>query len=185
MNQLLRRVTDRISHVAALRARLAVSRASRQLTEAMQVIRDSDDLVRLHIAHYWAIYLHDGRGSMGPKKAKFLVYFNNPHEDPRLPGARYPRRAAQVRRLTKQQFYFWLEQNRLARERGTRPPMIIVKRVGPAKGKHFFGNRPGEGMFGTLGFAREDANRIVQEEMRKEIGEEFFRVRTERIVVRV
>jgi hypothetical protein len=98
-------------------------------------------LAVLSIPHYWAIYLHDGRGPIekGPTDG-FLVFFKNPEEDPRIAGG-YPVRASDIRRLTKAQWQEGLRRNRDHLRNGGDifdVPMIVVKRVGPAQGAFWF-----------------------------------------------
>lgn len=81
---------------------------------------------------YWAIYYHDGRGPIQARPGKFLVFFRNPDEDPRINGAarNYPRRATDIQRLNmpKGEFLRLLRSGRL----------IATKRVGPAGSHPFF-----------------------------------------------
>ena len=102
-----------------------------------------------YIPHYWALYVHDGRGPFGPYRAKFLVWFRDPRNDPRLDNGHQVERFSQVKRLTKEQFAFWLDQNRIAREAGQPVPMIVTKFVKtPQQASKFFENEPGGGMAG-------------------------------------
>ena len=56
---------------------------------------------RLSVPHYWAVYYHDGRRPIRPRRGKFLVYFRNVEDDPRLGGATAsPERHAQTKRLS-------------------------------------------------------------------------------------
>ena len=85
----------------------------------------------VEIPHYWAVYYHDGHRAVRPRQKQFIVYFRKgqKHLDPRVQiGAWYPRRISEVKRLTRAQFY-------KAVERGD---VVVTKRSGPAKGKHFF-----------------------------------------------
>ncbi len=61
---------------------------------------------RIYIDHYWARFVHDGRGTFGPPKgAQFYVWYKDRKEDPRLSASGgYPRRFREVRRLTKEEF---------------------------------------------------------------------------------
>lgn len=105
----------------------------------------------VEIPHYWAVYYHDGRGPIRAKPGKYLVYFNwyLAQLDPRVKvGSWYPKRANQVRHLTKAQFYEHLRKGNI----------IVTKRVGPAEGQHFFTK-------GMAGFAQQ-ADRIVRQEVR-------------------
>lgn len=79
----------------------------------------------LYIPHYWALYVHEGRGPFGPKKASFLVWFSNQADDPRLQGG-YPVRLSDVRRLTKEQFHYGLRENARRLDLGISEPYMIV-----------------------------------------------------------
>ena len=77
--------------------------------------------------YYWAIYYHDGRGPINARPGRFLVFFRNPDDDPRIGGARrdYPRRASDIRplQLSRGRFTQLLREGR----------MVATKRVGPAE----------------------------------------------------
>lgn len=196
---MLRKIVSRLGGLALSHALPDVQRASRQLARAMRFVVLTDSKGALFIPHYWAIYVHDGRGSFGPgskatpgKKARFLVWFRDPHDDPRLQHAMQVQRRVNVRRLTKDQFKFWLKQNKFARDRGLPEPMVVHgwpnrpgAKVGPTPGKFFFGNEPGQGMAGFMqGIARHEAKQIVQEDMREILGKQFFEQATEKIGLR-
>lgn len=63
---------------------------------------------RIYIDHYWARFVHDGRGTFGPPRgSQFYVWFKDRTKDPRLSASGgYPRRFRQVRKLTKEEFVF-------------------------------------------------------------------------------
>lgn len=111
----------------------------------------------LSVPHYWALYVHDGRGPISKQKG-FLVFFRNPHEDPRLAGG-YAVRAAQIRHLSRTEWKAGLERNRRHIAAGGDPfdaPMIVVwkrngvSKVGPAAGAFFFTK-------GMAGFLEQEA----------------------------
>ena len=78
---------------------------SKTLTDALTVIVDGPGLSRIYIPHFWALYVHDGRQRpIYPINGRFLVWFKNHRDDPRLPGGEYPIRANDVRSLTKEEF---------------------------------------------------------------------------------
>ena len=88
----------------------------------------------LFIPHYWAVYLHDGRGVVTPDEKTWLVWFHNPQDDPRTSGgADYPVRAADIRRLTPEEWAEGLERNAEARAAGLPPYMIVTKLAGPVE----------------------------------------------------
>lgn len=100
----------------------------------------------LYMPSFWAVMVHDGHRSFGPKRAKFLVYFVDEADDPRKPN---PERAADVRPLTKEEFDYGIAQNRRLEQvnpgGGPMQHMIVVKtpegrpaRVGPSRGTFFF-----------------------------------------------
>lgn len=112
---------------------------SRTLREAMQlIVRENEGAADLFVPHYWAVYYHDGRNGFAAGAGKKLVFFANKNDDPRLRGGRYPVREAQVRRLTRDQFFDGLEINRQRAERGLGPYMYVVDAVGPSKPRPFF-----------------------------------------------
>lgn len=85
----------------------------------------------LYIPQYWAVYYHDGRGPVRPRNGKFIVYFANIEDDPRVSGGKsYPVRAAQIRRLRLDPEEF----RRLVRE----GKLVVKRSVGPVQGSRFF-----------------------------------------------
>lgn len=112
---------------------------SKTLRKAMELFLEfSKEQARLYIPHYWALYYHDGHGTITPKRARKLVFFDNPKDDPRLDGGKTPERESQVRRLTKAQYDEGIRRNRLRARRGLRPFMYVVDSVGPNPGDPFF-----------------------------------------------
>jgi hypothetical protein len=108
------------------------------------LLKGREEGVALVLKSYWAIFLHDGRGPVLPKRARFIVFWRNPRQDPRNAGG-FPVRRSEITRLTKQEFQAGLMQNRAARAQGLPPPMIVMRTkdfrvvpTGPAEGKHFF-----------------------------------------------
>jgi hypothetical protein len=62
---------------------------------------------RIYLDHYWARFVHDGRGKMSgpPRDSQFYVWYKDRKEDPRLSASGgYPRRFREVRKLTKEEF---------------------------------------------------------------------------------
>lgn len=92
---------------------------------------------RLTIPYYWARYVHDGRGPIRMPPGRYLVYFRNPSDDPRLRGGR-PKTEQDVDHLTRAEFLVLLGENDRRRRAG-QPPLMIVKRtVGPMRATPFF-----------------------------------------------
>ena len=88
----------------------------------------------LYLPHYWAVWVHDGRGPVSPKERTWLVWFQNPKDDPRTGGGRnYPVRVSDVVRLTQGQWEDGLEENARRRAAGQEPYMIVTKHSGPVK----------------------------------------------------
>lgn len=120
-------------------ARVKNSIGSKTLRAAITLIVDeSEQRADLFIPHYWAIWYHDGRGAVHPRSARKLVFFDNPHDDPRLKGGRRPVTESQVRRLTRRQYEEGLRVNRERAKRGQRPFMFVVDSVGPSRPRPFF-----------------------------------------------
>lgn len=156
---------------------------SQTLRSSLQVVQgESFNKSSIFIPHYWAVYLHDGRGAFGPRKKRVLVYFRNPANDPRIRGG-YPVRAVENRRLTEGEWNYWLRQNRIALALGVPPPMIIKKFVGPQRGSFFFDNSRTMGVF-----AGRIADTIVQKEaipFLRESLKEFMVVEVEKVTIRL
>jgi hypothetical protein len=131
--------------VAALRAtgRIAASEsaglASRTLEDSTQsrVSRQGTHAtITFDWPYYWAAFLHDGRGATSPKRATHIIYFRDPSDDPRIASG-YPKRKADIRRLTKDEFRFWQNKNAIARANNQPVPMVVTKTAGPFEGRHF------------------------------------------------
>jgi len=74
---------------------------SRQLAAALRVRTTGTNSVAIHIPHYWAEYVHDGRTApvLPTSPVKAFVWFTNPLEDPRIPGGLTPERVSQLKHL--------------------------------------------------------------------------------------
>lgn len=104
---------------------------------------------RIYIDHYWAIYVHDGRGTFGPPRgSQFYVWFKDRKKDPRLSASGgYPRRFREVRKLTKEEFVFHKKAGDLFWfDKAAGHGRTHVKAGVP--GSPFFSNEPGGGMRG-------------------------------------
>ena len=133
--KLIRKVLEEIGSEELARVKTMIG--SQTLRAAIRlIINESEQRVDLFIPHYWAVWYHDGRGSVSPVTARKLVFFDNPNDDPRLAGGR-PVRESQVRRLTKEQYQEGLRRNRV-RPPGARPFMYVVDSVGPSSPRPFF-----------------------------------------------
>jgi hypothetical protein len=138
--EFLRRALLAVAARAESRVRPQIPSATLQRALNTRLEETLDGMVALvGVPHYWAVYLHDGRAGFG-KSHGFLVFFKNPAEDPRIQGG-YPERASQIRRLSPAEWRRGLERNRQHLAAGGDPfdaPMIVVRRVGPAQGAHWF-----------------------------------------------
>lgn len=131
----------------------------------------AEGIVFVH--EYWAIYHHIGRANMPVirvKTKKFLAWFPNARDDPRLINGEYPVHRSEVRRLdevmSKEEFKAAI----LARKLVLSP--ISPKRGGAAsfQGNPFFGSEAGQGMAGM----EDRARNIAVQECYKEM-EQFLR----------
>jgi len=87
-------------------------------------------IVRLNVPHYWAIYYHDGRGPVRPRRGRFLVYFRSIEDDPRVNGTASPERFSQTKRLRLRPETF--------RRLVAQGKLLVRTSVGPAAGNPFF-----------------------------------------------
>lgn len=91
----------------------------------------------IFLPQYWAVYYHDGRGPVRPVNGKFLVYFADIEDDPRVNGGKdYPTRVNQIRRLTLDPAEF----RRLVQE----GKLIVREKVGPSTPHPFFNRLAGK-----------------------------------------
>lgn len=108
----------------------------------------------LYLPHHWAVYVHDGRGPVRPVEKRWLVWFQNPADDPRTAGGRnYPVRASDARRLSPAEWEMGMLENAARRAAGQEPYMIVTKLSGPVTfPKHFeFFTKGMEGFGDTVG----------------------------------
>lgn len=136
-SRIIRRVLEAIGPRELERAKAAVG--STTLRRAMRlIIEESEARANLFIPQYWAVFYHDGRGSISPVSARKLVFFDNPKDDPRLNGGVSPERAGALRRLTKAQYNEGLVQNQRRAAAKQRPFMFVVDSAGPQAARPFF-----------------------------------------------
>lgn len=148
----LRQLITKIGNLGLTKARTVLGRYSFTLQKAVNLWVVNEHLAQIQVPHYWALYIHDGRQPFN-KARGVMCWFVVPLQDPRLRGGVTPVRASQLRRLTKQEFFFWVQKNREAIARGEQPPMIITRRITKATtAKRFFENDGG-----MAGFSRQAA----------------------------
>ncbi len=101
---------------------------SETLRDALRIdLVPTEGTATIGVPYFWAIYYHDGRGPVHAKPGRFLVYFKDPADDPRI-QAGYPVRAADIIHLTKEQFLTSLAAGQL----------VVTRAVGPAPPHPFF-----------------------------------------------
>jgi hypothetical protein len=122
------RLAFKLATAARKQARARVR--SQRIAESMELRVLDFGKVAVHVPYYWAVYYHDGRGPIRAKKGHKLVFFKNPDDDPRIngPARNYPKRAADIRRLSARQFYRFLREGKI----------YAVDSVKRARGDPFF-----------------------------------------------
>jgi hypothetical protein len=134
--RIIRRVLEELGQQELARVKGIIG--SKTLRAAITLIIDeSEQRADLFIPHYWAIWYHDGRGSVSPVSARKLVFFDDPNDDPRIQGGR-PVHESDVRRLTAEQYRDGLRRNQERHAAGRRPFMYVVDSVGPSAPRPFF-----------------------------------------------
>jgi hypothetical protein len=154
---------------------------SRTLREAARLIVDAQagpdgQVARIVIPHYWAVYYHDGRPGFSAPAGRFLVFFRDPEDDPRLAGG-YPVGPEDVRHLTRAEFERGLEENARAALEGSEPFMFVLRSVGPA-GAHPFFDELARGAAERMDFLAEAA---IDAYIQDNIDEEGPEKRTARV----
>ena len=138
IDSFVRRLADEMAALGAGIAKKGIP--SKTLKQGLQIVKDSDGDRVLYIPHFWAIYVHDGRGAIKMPKGSFMVFFRDPANDPRRQKGKTPVRANELRRLTQSEFQRGLELNRIARKVGATPYMYVTPYVKGVQGSFFFVN---------------------------------------------
>lgn len=135
-----------LASLGAIHAKPAVLKASKTLAEGLttrNLQRTGNAAVT--IPHFWAVFVHDGRGrSIVPKNSSVLIWYRNKADDPRFTGSQTPKRASQIKRLTASQLKRGLAAGKI----------IIAKKVSKPVPGHFFFNNNG----GMAGFDKRAGN---------------------------
>jgi len=145
---------------------------SRHLADSLQVrvSRSSPGNSNVHVPYYWALFVHDGRGPFGVRTARWLVWYKNPLEDPRLEDGVRQKRLKDTRRLTKDQFRTDFALGKL----------IVTKRVTEAmRPNRFFDNEDG-----MRGFSAE-AGKVVAKKFSQHVIDSLGPLRRKRGTIKV
>lgn len=139
-----RRFLTKVGQAVRRRARKFLRRhgGSRTIDQSLQVVVDRNRLGFVQTPYYWGVFVHDGRGPISLPAGRFLIWFADQRDDPRLAptGRNYPKQPHRARHLTSEQFFHYLEQNRIAKREGRGPVMIFRPSVGPVRPIPFFDN---------------------------------------------
>lgn len=126
---------------------------SRTLRRALQLrVEAGAGRAELEIPHYWAVYVHDGRGLVRPRRpnVRWLAFYRNPDQDPRRPKQTV--RAAQIRPLTEV-----ISRQRFISD-ARRGKIIFSQKVKATQGVPFFSR-------GLHAFNRTEAPAIILDEV--------------------
>lgn len=118
--------------------RIIESGTLKRSLDSRVVINENGEVgAEIFLPQYWAVYYHDGHGPVRPTNGKFIVYFQDIEDDPRVSGGRaYPVRASQIRRLRldPREFRRLVEEGRL----------VVRRSTGPAPAHPFFEKMAGK-----------------------------------------
>lgn len=152
----------KLTRAAYNTARPVVAEVSQALADGMEE-RVFGEFGELHIPHYWAVYVHDGYNGFGPRYKKFLVWFANPEDDPRLaggPAVRYTDTKFLRDVWPREEWLAAIDENRRRRLLGMPPFMFITKFKRGQPPRRFFAE-------GLTRFEENEAPRIVAAEFDK------------------
>ena len=174
------RIADRLASAAVVKVRPQIP--SKTLQGALRIVGRAGGLSdrverRVSLPHYWAVYVHDGRGPFNMPKGKFMCWFRDSSDDPRLVGG-YPFRVSERVSLTKEEFDHYMLLNRITEKavygRLRKPgepqvgPMIVTSRIRKrTQAALFFDNA--HGMAGFTG----EANSIGEAEFAAFVRQEL------------
>ena len=203
MSNFLPDFSDKVTRMARMRALSKIR--SGELRRGLYVRRDSPTKTALVVPHFWATYVHDGRGPVYPRNSSLLICFRNRKNDPRLINGHTPQRLSQTRRLSKTEFKYWSGVNRriikeYRRRTGKRIltgfdyeamklPMIVAKQSPRSgsfiPGQFFFANEPGGGMHGFKTQVGLEAKTDTSDYVRARLQKAGFWNTEKKITVRV
>lgn len=150
---------DYLAILAAQKLKNWVSRyvESQTLQRSMHVeLTENEGHAIITVPQYWAVYYHDGRGPVRPINGKFLVWFQNIEDDPRV-ATGYPTRASEIRPLALSPEEF--------RELAESGKMIVRRSAGPAAGKPFFTRLEGRAQALVTAELKREFSRYVKAEL--------------------
>ncbi len=129
---------------------------SDSLRKSMRVEIDVEGelvLARIVFPQYWAVYYHDGRGPVRPTNGKFIVFFQDVEDDPRVSGG-YPERVGDIKRLnlSPAEFKALVKSGEL----------IVRKAVGPAKSHRFLDKLRGNSSAKVATLVKNEFSKHVQ-----------------------
>lgn len=164
------KLTNTLGRLASAKARPQIP--SRTLRRALIVIRVTDQQVKMNITHYWAVFVHDGRSSKRLAGNKFMAWYKNPRDDPRLRpfGGQTPPRASQLIGL--RQALIGSLQFKRDKAAGK---IIFAQEVRGTTGVPFFSNEAGGGMRGFVDQANATATPLARQHILRQIGKKNLR----------
>lgn len=170
------KLTNTLGRLASAKARPQIP--SRTLRRALIVIRISDREVKMNITHYWAVFVHQGRKSKRLAGNRFMVWYRNPKEDPRLQpfGGQTPPRVSQLIGLRQVISAAQFKADKAAGK------IIFAQEVRATRGVPFFSNEAGGGMHGFVDQANATATPLVRRHILKQIGKENLREKDEAVL---
>lgn len=161
-----RRLTETLGRLGNAKARPSIP--SRTLRRALVTIRVTDQQVKMHITHYWARFVHDGRNAKTLGGNRFMAWYKNPREDPRLRGfgGQTPPRVTQLLGLKQV-----LSREQFKRDRRA-GKIVFSQHVSKVTGTPFFSNEAGGGMNKFVDEANRVAGPLTQQHILRRIGKE-------------
>ena len=177
----LPRLARKLAHMGETKAKARVR--SKQLRRGMYIRENTEDPRKqaIVIPHFWATYIHDGRGCVTPQNSPILIWFRDRKKDPRLFNGNTPESLSQTRTMTRAQFKYWTGINRgiiraykgrtgkkvltQAELESLKLPMIVATKSPRSgsfvPGQFFFANEPGGGMHGFKDEADAEVDRTI------------------------
>lgn len=160
------RLTNILGSAGATRARPQIP--SRTLRRALVTIRVSDTQVKMHVTHYWAVFVHQGRRAKVLAGNRFMAWYKNPRQDPRLRvfGGQTPPRASQLIGLRQVISNAQFKADKAAGK------IVFSQEVRATTGTPFFSNEAGGGMHGFVTQANQIATPLTRKHILARIGKE-------------